>query len=243
MFDRRSRPRAALVVISDGADTASDRSLQQARDAVVKRDAFVYAIAIDAPGAAASTRVNPARAARPHQAHRRLYRSRPRGGGSRTGHRAHRRGAQFAVHHRLHAVAAARWHLARHPRAHQGPALPGSRAPGLRGGARATFDSGGRGGRCSDLPNLDVFRSRARPDRPSPLAAARTAVGDDAVVARPAVRALARGRARCCGRSSRRPSTSIDSTDRRGWASCRSRCGTSRRAGCRRCRGCRRFPS
>ena len=59
MFDRRSRPRAALVVISDGADTASDRSLQQARDAVVKRDAFVYAIAIDAPGAAASTRVNP----------------------------------------------------------------------------------------------------------------------------------------------------------------------------------------
>jgi Ca-activated chloride channel homolog len=60
MFDRRTRPRAALVVISDGADTASDRSLQQARDAVVRRDAFVYAIAIDAPGAAASTRVNPA---------------------------------------------------------------------------------------------------------------------------------------------------------------------------------------
>ena len=60
MFDRRTRPRAALVVISDGADTASDRSLQQARDAVVRRDAFVYAIAIDSPGVAASTRVNPA---------------------------------------------------------------------------------------------------------------------------------------------------------------------------------------
>jgi Ca-activated chloride channel family protein len=60
MFDRRSRPRAALVVISDGADTASDRTLQQARDAVVKRDAFVYAIAIDSPGGRASTRVNPA---------------------------------------------------------------------------------------------------------------------------------------------------------------------------------------
>jgi Ca-activated chloride channel family protein len=60
MFDRRTKPRAALVVISDGADTASDRSLQQARDAVVKRDAFVYAIAIDSPGVAASTRVNPA---------------------------------------------------------------------------------------------------------------------------------------------------------------------------------------
>ncbi len=60
MFDRRTRPRAALVVISDGADTASDRALRQARDAVVRRDAFVYAIAIDAPGTAASTRVNPA---------------------------------------------------------------------------------------------------------------------------------------------------------------------------------------
>jgi Ca-activated chloride channel family protein len=60
MFDRRTRPRAAMVVISDGADTASDRSLRQARDAVVRRDAFVYAIAIDEPGGAASTRVNPA---------------------------------------------------------------------------------------------------------------------------------------------------------------------------------------
>jgi VWFA-related protein len=58
-FDRRARPRAALVVISDGADTASDRTLQQARQAVVRRDAFVYALAIDEPGAPASTRVNP----------------------------------------------------------------------------------------------------------------------------------------------------------------------------------------
>lgn len=60
MFDRRTKPRAALVVISDGADTASDRTLQQAREAVVKRDAFVYAIAIDAPDRRPSTRVNPA---------------------------------------------------------------------------------------------------------------------------------------------------------------------------------------
>jgi Ca-activated chloride channel homolog len=58
MFDRRTKPRAALVVISDGADTASDRTLQQARDAVVRRDAFVYAIAIDKPGALAGTRIN-----------------------------------------------------------------------------------------------------------------------------------------------------------------------------------------
>ena len=59
-FDRRARPRAALVVISDGADTASDRTLQQAREAVVRRDAFVYAVAIDEVNAQASTRVNPA---------------------------------------------------------------------------------------------------------------------------------------------------------------------------------------
>ena len=59
-FDRRARPRAALVVISDGADTASDRTLQQAREAVVRRDAFVYAVAIDEVDARTSTRVNPA---------------------------------------------------------------------------------------------------------------------------------------------------------------------------------------
>jgi Ca-activated chloride channel family protein len=59
-FDKRARPRAALVVISDGADTASDRTLQQAREAVVRRDAFVYAVAIDEVDAQASTRVNPA---------------------------------------------------------------------------------------------------------------------------------------------------------------------------------------
>ena len=59
-FDKRARPRAALVVISAGADTASDRRLQQAREAVVRRDAFVYAVAIDEVDAQASTRVNPA---------------------------------------------------------------------------------------------------------------------------------------------------------------------------------------
>lgn len=58
-FERRAHPRAALVVISDGADTASDRSLLQTREALRRSDALVYAIAIDAPDALASTRVNP----------------------------------------------------------------------------------------------------------------------------------------------------------------------------------------
>jgi VWFA-related protein len=48
MFQRRDRPRAALVVVSDGADTASDHSVGDARDAMRRTDAFVYAVAIDA---------------------------------------------------------------------------------------------------------------------------------------------------------------------------------------------------
>lgn len=59
MFERRHNGRAAMVVVSDGADTASDRTLQQARDVIRRSDAFVYAIAIDAPDARASTRVSP----------------------------------------------------------------------------------------------------------------------------------------------------------------------------------------
>src|SRR5688572_27155211 len=59
MFERRKNTRAAFVLISDGADTASDRTLHQALDVVRRSDAFVYAIAIDHPDANVSTRVNP----------------------------------------------------------------------------------------------------------------------------------------------------------------------------------------
>jgi Ca-activated chloride channel homolog len=59
LFDRRKNTRAAVILISDGADTASDHTLHQAVDVVRRSDTFVYAIAIDAPGAQASTRVNP----------------------------------------------------------------------------------------------------------------------------------------------------------------------------------------
>ena len=57
-----------MVVISDGADTASDRSLQQASDVIRRTDAFVYAIAIDSADARESTRVNPEALARHHRA-------------------------------------------------------------------------------------------------------------------------------------------------------------------------------
>jgi VWFA-related protein len=59
LFSKRVNGRAAIVVISDGADTASDRTLYQAVDVVRRADMFVYAIAIDSPDARESTRVNP----------------------------------------------------------------------------------------------------------------------------------------------------------------------------------------
>lgn len=59
LFEQRTNTRAAMVVVSDGADTASDRTLQQAREVLRRSDAFVYAIAIDAADSLASTRVNP----------------------------------------------------------------------------------------------------------------------------------------------------------------------------------------
>jgi VWFA-related protein len=59
VFERRAHTRAAFVVVSDGGDTASDRTLLQALDAVRESDALVYAVAIDAPDARASARVNP----------------------------------------------------------------------------------------------------------------------------------------------------------------------------------------
>ena len=60
-IERRNRQRAALLIISDGADTASDATLRDVRSALLRSDAFVYAIAIDSPnGFPINTRVNPA---------------------------------------------------------------------------------------------------------------------------------------------------------------------------------------
>jgi VWFA-related protein len=49
MIARRTRERAAVLVISDGADTASDASVSEVRKSLLRSDAFVYAIAIDSP--------------------------------------------------------------------------------------------------------------------------------------------------------------------------------------------------
>lgn len=48
-LDSRPRERAAIVLVTDGSDTASDVTLHDLRPALVRSDAFVYAIAIDTP--------------------------------------------------------------------------------------------------------------------------------------------------------------------------------------------------
>jgi VWFA-related protein len=59
LIDRRQRDRAALVVISDGADTASNATLRDMHTALLRSDTFVYAIAIDPPARRAiNTSVN-----------------------------------------------------------------------------------------------------------------------------------------------------------------------------------------
>ncbi len=59
-IERRHRQRAALVLITDGADTASDTTLRELRSALLRSDAFVYAIAIDSPDPQPiNTRINP----------------------------------------------------------------------------------------------------------------------------------------------------------------------------------------
>ena len=61
IIERRTRQRAALLVISDGADTASTATLRELRPALLRSDTFVYAIAIDSPERQPiNTRVNPA---------------------------------------------------------------------------------------------------------------------------------------------------------------------------------------
>ena len=60
-FTSRAHQRAAIVVISDGADTASDVDLRALRSSLRRSDAFVFAIAIDPPQRARiNTAVDPA---------------------------------------------------------------------------------------------------------------------------------------------------------------------------------------
>ena len=59
LFRDRAHPRAAMVLVSDGADTASDTSVTDLKQALARNDVFLYGIAVDTPNARSAARINP----------------------------------------------------------------------------------------------------------------------------------------------------------------------------------------
>lgn len=59
LFESRQHPRAALLLVSDGVDTASDVTPTVLKQKLVRSDVFLYAIGIDTLDARNSTRINP----------------------------------------------------------------------------------------------------------------------------------------------------------------------------------------
>ena len=59
LFESRMHPRAALLLVSDGRDTASDVTPATLKQKLVRSDVFLYAIGIDTVDARNSTRINP----------------------------------------------------------------------------------------------------------------------------------------------------------------------------------------
>ena len=60
LIEHRNRQRAPILVTSDGADTASNATMRDVRSALLRSDAFAYAIAIDSPERQPiNTRINP----------------------------------------------------------------------------------------------------------------------------------------------------------------------------------------
>lgn len=59
LFTDRHHPRAAMVLVSDGADTASDTTVIDLKQRLSRNDVFLYGVAIDTPNARSSQRINP----------------------------------------------------------------------------------------------------------------------------------------------------------------------------------------
>ena len=59
MFDTRQYPRAAILLVSDGADTASDMTPTILKQKLNRSDVFLYAIGIDSLDARNSRSINP----------------------------------------------------------------------------------------------------------------------------------------------------------------------------------------
>ena len=58
LFESRLHPRAAILLVSDGADTASDATPTLLKYKLVRSDVFLYAIGIDSLDARNSQRIN-----------------------------------------------------------------------------------------------------------------------------------------------------------------------------------------
>ena len=58
LFESRMHPRAAILLVSDGADTASDATPTNLKYKLVRSDVFLYAIGIDSVDARNSQRIN-----------------------------------------------------------------------------------------------------------------------------------------------------------------------------------------
>jgi VWFA-related protein len=59
LFESRQHQRAAILLVSDGADTASDTTPTLLKQKLVRSDVFLYAIGINSIDARNSTRINP----------------------------------------------------------------------------------------------------------------------------------------------------------------------------------------
>lgn len=59
MFADRRHPRGAIVLVSDGADTASDTTVVDLKQQLARSDVFLYGIAVDTPNARSAARINP----------------------------------------------------------------------------------------------------------------------------------------------------------------------------------------
>jgi Ca-activated chloride channel family protein len=59
LFESRRHTRAAILIVSDGADTASDMTPTVLKQKLIRSDVLLYAIGIDSTDARASTRINP----------------------------------------------------------------------------------------------------------------------------------------------------------------------------------------
>jgi len=59
MFADRRHPRGAIVLVSDGADTASDTAVVDLKQQLGRSDVFLYGIAVDSPNVRSAARINP----------------------------------------------------------------------------------------------------------------------------------------------------------------------------------------